>query len=56
MIVHPKKDLKGLSEIFNTIADKMGISITSSEVRPCENIFTTQVPPEKAQIAVLEEV
>ena len=56
VIVRPQKDLKGLSEIFNTITDKMGISIASSEVRPCENIFTNQVPPEKAQMAVLEEV
>lgn len=56
VIVPPRKDLKGLSEIFNTITNKMGTSIVSSDVRPCENIFTTQVPPEKAKMAQLEEV
>lgn len=56
VIVPPKTELKGLSEIFGTITEKMGLPMNSSDVRPCENIYTSKVSPDKARTAVLEEV
>jgi len=56
VIVPPKTELKGLSEVLSVITDKMGITLNSSDVRPCENIFQSKISPDKARMAVLEEV
>jgi formate dehydrogenase major subunit len=56
VIIAPGGDLKGLSEVMKTLADKMNISLRSSAGNTCENIFNAKVSPEKARMAVLEEV
>lgn len=56
VIIAPGGDLKGLSEVMKTLADKMNISLKSSKGNTCENIFNAKVSPEKARMAVLEEV
>lgn len=56
VIVPPKLELRGLSDVLSNLSGKMNISINSSDVRPCENIFQSKVSPDKATMAVLEEV
>lgn len=56
VIIPPEGNLKGLSEMLFTMAEKMDIAVNRSGIRPCENIFDAKVSPEKARMAVPEEV
>ncbi|MBN1333640.1 MAG: (2Fe-2S)-binding protein [Synergistales bacterium] len=55
-MVKPQLNLKGLGEIFSTLTEKMGVKLNRSEVQPCENIFNSTVPADKACQVAVEEV
>jgi len=56
VIIRPQHTLKGLGEIFDKLTEKMGVRINSSDVQPCENIFSSTVPAGQARQVAVEEV
>ncbi|MEA4877125.1 molybdopterin-dependent oxidoreductase [Aminobacterium sp. MB27-C1] len=56
MVVPPKEGLRGLSKVFQDLASKMGVSLSTSSASPCENAFKSKISPDKAQVVSSEEV
>lgn len=53
VIVPPSAELKGISEILEDLARELKISFKKSENMPCEELYSSQLPPEKARMVAL---
>ncbi|MGC9372825.1 MAG: 2Fe-2S iron-sulfur cluster-binding protein [Thermovirgaceae bacterium] len=56
VIVSPQGDVRSLSSVLGDVARNLDVSLGKPEAAPCEQIYESQIAPNKAKMVELEEV
>lgn len=56
VIVPPQGDVRSLSSVLGDVAENLDVSLGKPEAVPCEQIYESQIAPNKAKMVELEEV
>jgi formate dehydrogenase major subunit len=56
VIVSPQGDVRSLSSVLGDVAENLDVSLGKPEAVPCEQIYESQISPNKAKMVELEEV
>lgn len=56
VIVSPQGDVRSLSSVLGDVANNLDVSLGKPQAAPCEQIYESQIAPNKAKMVELEEV